>query len=114
MVMVLSRPKRPVRAGSRPYRELGQRVKALREAAGLSQPELARRVGISSGYPPSIESGRVRPDAGVLQNIAKETGADYEELGVLAGYLKPRPPDVKITGSGPRAAALRRLNELTA
>lgn len=49
------------RAGTlSPMPTIGARVKALRESQGLSQPELALRVGISQPALSAIESGRTK------------------------------------------------------
>lgn len=40
---------------------LGKAFKEIREEAGLSRPEMARRLGITPGALWKIEAGRVRP-----------------------------------------------------
>lgn len=77
------------RGTSRPYRPLGRRIAALREAAGLSGREVARRVPMSEGYIGQIEGGIRRPDPGLLWRIASVIGTTYEDLAVLAGYARP-------------------------
>jgi transcriptional regulator with XRE-family HTH domain len=48
---------------------------AARRRAGLSQEQLARRMGISQSAVARIESGRHWPSRGTLQRYAKATGA---------------------------------------
>jgi transcriptional regulator with XRE-family HTH domain len=38
---------------------VGQALMRLREDAGLSQPELAERIGLESGYVPAVEAGEI-------------------------------------------------------
>jgi transcriptional regulator with XRE-family HTH domain len=42
-------------------RQLGENVKRFRVAAGLSQDELAQRMGVDQGYVSSLEAGRRNP-----------------------------------------------------
>ena len=75
----------------RPYLALGRRIAALRERAGLSELEMARRAFISEGYPGALERGRVRPDPEVLRRLALAIDGDYEDLAILAGYIESMP-----------------------
>lgn len=63
--------------------KMGARVKAARDAAGLSQEELARRVGIEQPSLSQIETGSVMPGQETLHSIA-------DELGVSLDYLRGR------------------------
>ncbi len=49
---------------------LGDEVRRARAEAGLSQVELARRLGISRSYVSNLEAGRVNVTVGQLANIA--------------------------------------------
>jgi transcriptional regulator with XRE-family HTH domain len=65
---------------------LGQALRALREAAGLSGMELSRRSGISQSKVSRSELGQQLPSVGDLDRWAEETGATAEqraELGEL-------------------------------
>jgi transcriptional regulator with XRE-family HTH domain len=42
-------------------REVGENIRLIREAAGLSQEELAVRMGVDQGYVSSLEAGRRNP-----------------------------------------------------
>ena len=59
--------------GSMPkHVSLGARLKAAREAAGLTQAELARRAGLSRIYIAKLEAGdRTAPTLDVLGRLAK-------------------------------------------
>jgi len=58
----------------------GQRLKALREAAGLTQRELARQLGVHHSNIQFWESGAVPPRSEVLPAMAELLGVRVEEL----------------------------------
>lgn len=49
--------------------EVGERLRALREAYGLSQRALARRSGVANGLISMIELGRTSPSVATLKKI---------------------------------------------
>ncbi|GGE48277.1 cupin domain-containing protein [Actibacterium pelagium] len=49
--------------------ELGQRLRAVREQAGLSQRALAKRADVTNSTISLIESGKVNPSVGALRRI---------------------------------------------
>ncbi len=53
---------------------LGAQVRALRNAAGLTQGELADRIGLTRTSVTNIEAGRQGLDVRTLNAIAKATG----------------------------------------
>jgi len=56
---------------SHPFlRELGERVRELRVAAGLSTAELARAAGMSRRYATEVEAGRANPSLTKLHDLA--------------------------------------------
>jgi transcriptional regulator with XRE-family HTH domain len=64
-----------------PQGSLGERVRAVRQARGLSQAELARRVGVSKNAMNQIEQGTApNPRANVIRRLA-------EVLDIQADYL---------------------------
>ena len=65
----------------------GQRLKALREAAGLSQRELARQIGERQSNIQYWETSGNLPRSDVLIPMAKALGVGVEEL---LGQPKPR------------------------
>jgi ribosome-binding protein aMBF1 (putative translation factor) len=56
--------------------EVGERVHAAREAAGLSQRELARRMGTSQAAIDRLESGGVGATLTTLQRVASALGLE--------------------------------------
>ena len=61
-------------------RRFGKRLKELRLARGLSQEELAFRVGIHRTYLGGIERGERNPSLRNLAAIAKGLGVSLSEL----------------------------------
>lgn len=60
--------------------ELGKRVLQIRGAAGLNQREFAARLGTSSGYISSVESGKTMPGGDFLLRLHQEFGTDVTWL----------------------------------
>ncbi|MEX2238246.1 MAG: helix-turn-helix transcriptional regulator [Dehalococcoidia bacterium] len=64
--------------------QLGRRIRELRLAQGISQKELALRVGTSQAAIGRLELGGVEPRLGTLQRVGKALGASLTvELNVL-------------------------------
>jgi len=59
---------------------LGARIKELRKRAGLSQDQLAEKVGIESKYLSRIEVGKRQPSFETLENIADSLQVEMKEL----------------------------------
>lgn len=59
---------------------IGQRIKELRRAGGLSQESLAERMGISSKYLSSIERGKENPTLDTFIGIATALDVELCEL----------------------------------
>jgi transcriptional regulator with XRE-family HTH domain len=53
---------------------VGQNVKRLRIAAGLSQAELAARMGVDRAYVSGLELGQRNPTVVTLWHLAKSLG----------------------------------------
>jgi transcriptional regulator with XRE-family HTH domain len=52
-------------------RQIGMKLKRVRESKGLSQATLAQRAKITREYVNKLEAGRYDPTVGVLQRLAK-------------------------------------------
>jgi transcriptional regulator with XRE-family HTH domain len=64
-----------------PSKKLGDVVRELREAKGLSQQLLADRASIAQSYVAVIEAGQQgRPPRAILQRLAKALGVAVEKL----------------------------------
>jgi transcriptional regulator with XRE-family HTH domain len=59
---------------------VGQRIRELREDAGLSVDRLAKRTGLSASALAGIEAGRVRPSLGTLGAIARRLDRSVSDL----------------------------------
>lgn len=87
----------------------GARLRALREARGISQKELAGALHVSPGYLSALEHGRRgRPSAGLLHQVCEHFGLiwdDAEELSRLARLSHPK-ARLDTSGQSPEATAL--------
>lgn len=67
--------------------KLGDRIRQLRDEAGLTQGQLASSSGVSQGYLSQLENGEVKnPSAAVLLRIAQAIGVEADDLFEAAGY----------------------------
>lgn len=78
---------------------LGERLKQRREALGLTQHELALRLGLKPRYVADLENGPSRPSFMLLVRVADVLGLKKEELFKLAQ------PDASPAKSAERKAA---------
>jgi transcriptional regulator with XRE-family HTH domain len=71
--------------------DLGRAVRQLRKEQGLTQTELADRIGggMSQAYISAIERGKLeRPTLEKLQDIARGLGVSYNRLAAAAGFIQ--------------------------
>lgn len=74
------------------------RLRQLREAAGLTQIQLALRVGVSLGTISNWEQGRIPSQIRILMNISNILGCGVDELLGLGAEPEPAPgPEYTIT-----------------
>lgn len=67
----------------------GQRLKALREARGLSGVKLAEQAGVDAGYVSRVENDQQRPGLGYLAKIAPVLGLrDVEDAVKVLGRFR--------------------------
>jgi HTH-type transcriptional regulator, competence development regulator len=66
---------------------IGARIRALRVDAGLSQRQLAAKVGVGFPHLSKIEAGKETPSADLIQRIADALEADADELLLLADRI---------------------------
>jgi transcriptional regulator with XRE-family HTH domain len=76
---------------------IGDRLRAERTKAGISQRELARRLGLSASLISQLESGLSKPSVGTLYAIVTELDLSLDKL--LRGDDNPRRSDAD-SGSG--------------
>lgn len=65
---------------ARGRRELGARLRQLREDRGVTLPNLAAAAGTTKGYLSEIESGGRAPSLDLLDTLAVELGTVVAEL----------------------------------
>lgn len=61
-------------------RQFGRRLRALREAAGKSQGDLAGKAGLSRVYLNQLEAGKRDPSLSTLTRLALALGVKLEAL----------------------------------
>ena len=83
--------------------QLGDRLRRLRQAQGMSSVEMAARVGITRNTLRAVEAGDPAPSIGTYLRVMSALGISGE-LALLAGdALQPTPPD-SAAGRSRRAA----------
>ena len=71
-----------------PPRRLCELIRKLRVSRGLSQSELARRIGSSSSYLCRIEAGERMPSPPMMLKMSRALGCEYGELLAASGVLE--------------------------
>jgi transcriptional regulator with XRE-family HTH domain len=67
--------------------KLGDRIRQLRDQAGLTQGQLASCSAVSQGYLSQLENGEVKnPSAAVLLRVAQAINVESDDLFEAAGY----------------------------
>ena len=72
--------------------QFGHHLKAVRLESGLTQADVANRLGVSKGYISRLESGKARPAEATVRHLAELCETDPDPLLILADYL---PPDLR-------------------
>jgi transcriptional regulator with XRE-family HTH domain len=94
---------------------VGRLLKAYRRTRGLTQQQLADKLGFDQSYVSKVESGRrAIHDVSTLRHIARHLSLPPEEVGLAPGMLAERrrdaaPPDAE----DERAADSQRVWRLT-
>lgn len=74
------------------FARLGRRMAELRKQQGFTQVQLANMLDVKQYVIASYETGRRRPSAALLPEIARALGISVEELlGIGSGRKKPGP-----------------------
>ncbi|HEU4917723.1 MAG TPA: XRE family transcriptional regulator [Acidimicrobiia bacterium] len=77
---------------------IGDRLRTERTKAGISQRELARRLGLSASLISQLESGLSKPSVGTLYAIVTELDLSLDKL--LRGDDNPRRSDLDADSGG--------------
>ena len=70
---------------------IGSNVRKLRKAAGVSQAELANRMGVDRAYVSGLELGQRNPTAITLWHIAEALKVQLEDLVGAPARSRSRP-----------------------
>lgn len=73
--------------------KIGEVLRNAREKAGLTQLELANKVGITRAYYADVERGRYTPSLKVLSKLAKVLGIDLNFLKLNDGNTSKKLKD---------------------
>ncbi len=93
----------PARAARTP---LGDRLRALRQAAGLTQEELAERAGVTAHAVSALERGtRTRPHPHTLRSLARALHTSDRDLALLRAAVTPPEPPALATVSADAGSA---------
>lgn len=87
-------------------RVFSETVETARKRKGLTQPELAERLGLRQQTISKWEKGQARPRSGFVKEVAAELDLSEHDLLVMAGYLAG---DKRKSGATLRAQAERRF-----
>ena len=68
---------------------VGQRIRRERLDRGMTQRDLAKKVGVGAPHISKIEAGRESPSDKLLREIADVLRCDFEELLLAARRLPP-------------------------
>lgn len=79
----------PAKGDAKLLDAIGDRLREERVRAGISQRELARRLGLSASLISQLESGQSRPSVGTLYAIVTELGVSLDH--VIRGADAPGP-----------------------
>jgi transcriptional regulator with XRE-family HTH domain len=74
---------------------LGQRLKRLRQAAGLSQAKLAKAAGVPLGTLRNVEYDHRRPLFEAMVKISGALGVSLDEFAGRGGAATPAKPAAK-------------------
>ena len=69
-----------MRSNAKLPKAIGKRIQKRRKEVGITQEELAEKVGISRAYMGYIEQGRNAPSLEILEKIAKLLRLSLKEL----------------------------------
>jgi transcriptional regulator with XRE-family HTH domain len=86
---------------------LGERIRQLRKEAGLSQAELADKIGADPGRVSRYEAGRITPSAEALVRLAETLNISIDHL--LVDGIPRRPLHAAHDALGDHLAAVAEL-----
>jgi transcriptional regulator with XRE-family HTH domain len=61
-------------------KKLGVNIKKIRQARGMTQGDICRKIEVDRAYMSNIESGNKNPTLSTITNLAKALGVSVDEL----------------------------------
>ncbi|MDX1469485.1 MAG: helix-turn-helix domain-containing protein, partial [Acidimicrobiia bacterium] len=80
---------------------IGRRIREERVRVGLSQRELARRLGLSASLISQLESGQTRPSVGTLYSIVTELDVSLDRVIRGEDFTRQSAEDSIQSGTSP-------------
>jgi transcriptional regulator with XRE-family HTH domain len=68
---------------------VGQSVRSARRELGMTQAELATRLGVGASYVANLEAGRTNPTVGQLAAVADALRVDLDVVFRVVGQEEP-------------------------
>lgn len=100
--------------GNNDYGTLGERLRALRHKARLTQAKLAERADISCVYVNKLERGLAVPSLQVLHRLAKSLNTDVASLLTAEPHAPPAAAPAPLDKSGTIDQAAQEVQAATA
>ncbi|HEV8563947.1 MAG TPA: helix-turn-helix domain-containing protein [Actinomycetota bacterium] len=93
--------------------DIGTRLREQRDRVGISQRELARRIGLSASMISQIESGQSKPSVSTLYDIVNELGVSVDDIfsGGNGSSAEPGSQDGAAPGSTTHHGPMVRLED---
>lgn len=91
---------------------IGQQLRALREAKGLSQGDIERRSGLLRSYISRVEGGYTSPSLATLEKFASALGVESYQLLFDQNGGSENPTAAKAHAPANSSKSLRRLISL--
>lgn len=94
--------------------QIGQRLRVLREAKGLSQGDVERRSGLLRSYISRVEGGYTAPSLATLDKFASALGVETYQLLYDGpdGQAAPAPGEVRAVLASPQRRLIRLYEEM--
>jgi transcriptional regulator with XRE-family HTH domain len=93
--------------------DIGTRLREERDRVGISQRELARRIGLSASMISQIESGQSKPSVSTLYDIVTELGVSVDEIfgGGNGSAVAPGSEDGAASGGATHHGPMLRVED---
>lgn len=79
------------------YEDVGERVRQARQGKGLTQAQVAAKLGLTRSSVANLEAGRQRVPVHVLAMLVEHFGAQWTDVLPIGRYFKTAPLDESIS-----------------